>query len=68
MNSCSSQYSTALRVIVKEATTHLMEDNNTAYIINFINNIHRMSYTAGNNRGSGGLDEEVVEFGMKPNT
>jgi len=47
VNSCSSQYSTALRVIVKEATTHLMEDNNTAYIINFINNIHRMSYTAG---------------------
>ena len=37
------QYTLALRVIVKEATTFLMEDGNGTVVINLIENIHRQT-------------------------
>ena len=47
VNGLSIQYTTALRIIVKQATTYLMEDDNGTLIVNFINNFHRLTYTAG---------------------
>lgn len=47
VNAKSQQYTYALMHIIREATTYLLEDGNGVVITNLIENIHRLSYTAG---------------------